>query len=81
LGDLLPEPARQWLTQRGARVLTSRRVMNLKADGALWQVDGEPFDGVVLACTASEAGRLARAHAPLWGRCAAALCYEPIVTV
>ena len=81
LGDLLPEPARHWLTQRGARVLTSRRVMNLEADGALWQVDGEPFDGVVLACTASEAGRLARAHAPLWGRCAAALWYEPIVTV
>lgn len=81
LGDLLPEPARQWLTQRGARVLTSRRVMSLEADGALWQVDGETFDGVVLACTASEAGRLARAHAPLWGRCAAALWYEPIVTV
>ncbi len=81
LGDLLPEPAQQWLTQRGAGVLTSRRVMNLEADGALWRVDGEPFDGVVLACTASEAGRLARAHAPLWGRCASALWYEPIVTV
>ena len=81
LGDLLPEPARQWLTQRGARVMTSRRVMTLEAEGARWQVDGEPFDGVILACTASEAGRLARAHAPLWGRCAAALWYEPIVTV
>lgn len=81
LGDLLPEPARQWLTQRGAQVLTSRRVMSLEADGPMWRVDGEPFDGVVLACSASEAGRLARAHAPLWGRCAAALWYEPIVTV
>ncbi len=81
MGDLLPEPARQWLAQRGARVLMSHRVMELQADGVRWRVDGEPFDGVVLACTAGEAGRLARAHAPLWGRCAAALWYEPIVTV
>lgn len=81
LGALLPEPAQRWLAQHGARVMTSRRVMGVEADGTAWRVDGEPFDGVVLACTAGEAGRLARPHAPLWARCTAALWYEPIVTV
>ena len=81
LGDLLPAPAARWLTQQGAQVLTSRRVMAIDPDGAGWRVDDIHFDGVVLACTASEAARLAQPHAPQWADLAASFRYEPIVTV
>ena len=49
--------------------------------GPRWAVDGEAFDGVVLACTAAEAARLAQGVAPRWAAQAQALRYEPIVTV
>jgi hydroxysqualene dehydroxylase len=81
LGELLPEPAVRWLVARGVTVLTSRRVNRLDRDHRGWQVDGQRFDGVVLACTAGEAARLSQPHAPAWAQCAAALRYEPIVTV
>ncbi len=81
LGDLLPAPAARWLTQQGAEILTSRRVMRLRPEGTGWLVDGERFDAVVLACTASEAARLAEPHAADWARAAAGFGYEPIVTV
>jgi len=38
------------------------------------------FDRVILACSASEAARLARPHAPQWADTAAAIAYEPIIT-
>ncbi len=81
LRALLPEPAAAWLQAAGARVECGRRVEQLAPVGAGWQVDGEPFDGVILACTAQEAGRLTRDAAPDWSEQAAALRYEPIVTV
>lgn len=81
LGDLFPAPAARWLTENGSRVVTSRRAMELEADGAGWRVDGERFDGVLLACTASEAARLVQSHAPQWAHLAEAFGYEPISTV
>ena len=81
LGELLPEPAARWLQQHGARVLTSQRVINVERDGVGWSVDEERFDGVVLACSASEAARLVQPHAPQWAQQAARFRYEPIVTV
>jgi squalene-associated FAD-dependent desaturase len=81
LGELLPEQAARWLAQHGARVSTSTRVMNIEHDGDGWQVAGERFDAVVVGCTAREASRLAMAHAPAWADTAAALHYEPIITV
>ena len=84
LSQLLPAPALTWLQQHGAALHLTRRVMRLEASGAHWQVDGDRFDAVVLACTASEASRLVAAlNAPIateWSRCAASLRYEPIVT-
>ncbi len=82
LGDLLPGPALRWLVARGCTVRLGRRVMALQpgAQGG-WQVDGEAFDAVILACTAAEAARLAAPHASRWAQAAAALPYEPIVTV
>jgi squalene-associated FAD-dependent desaturase len=82
LGALLPRPAEAWLRARGAELQAGRRVHDLARIGAgAWRVDGDTFDGVVLACSAGEAARLAEPHAPAWAAQAAALRYEPIVTV
>ncbi|MEO6032609.1 MAG: hydroxysqualene dehydroxylase HpnE [Burkholderiaceae bacterium] len=81
LGALLPGPAGTWLQQAGARLRLAQRVGSITPDGADWQLDGEPFDRVVLATPPREAARLARDIAPDWARQAEALRYEPIVTV
>ncbi|MCW5663177.1 MAG: hydroxysqualene dehydroxylase HpnE [Piscinibacter sp.] len=81
LGALLPRAAWQWLGQRGATLRLGRRVQALQADGPVWQVDGERFDAVVLAVPPGEAARLAAPVAPAWSGVAAALRYEPIITV
>lgn len=81
LGALFPRAAWQWLAQRGAALRPGHRVRALQPGGPGWQVDGEPFDAVVLAAAPAEAARLAGAAAPGWAATAAALRYEPIVTV
>jgi squalene-associated FAD-dependent desaturase len=82
LDALLPGPALAWLQARGATVHTGRRVQALLPQGGgRWIVEGEPCDAVVLACSAQESARLAQPHAPGWAAQAAALRYEPIVTV
>lgn len=80
LSALLPAPAWAWLQARGARCLAGQRVQGLQADGRGWWVDGQPFDAVVLACSATEAARLVAPHQPAWAARAQALRYEPIVT-
>ncbi|KQV98492.1 hydroxysqualene dehydroxylase HpnE [Rhizobacter sp. Root1221] len=81
LSALWPDPAGRWLAQAGAAVHLSRRVDAIAPSGPGWLVDGEPFEHVVLACTATEAARLAEPHAPDWATAARSLQYEPIVTV
>jgi squalene-associated FAD-dependent desaturase len=81
LSELLPDPAARWLQAAGARVLTGRRVSQLRMQDGGWQVDEERFDAVVLACSAQEAARLAHEAAPDWAGQAAIFDYEPIVTV
>jgi hydroxysqualene dehydroxylase len=82
LGSLFPQPALAWLEARGVDCRLGHRVSAVApARGTPWQVDGEPFDAVLLACTAQEAARLAQAAAPAWAARAAAFDYEPIVTV
>jgi predicted NAD/FAD-binding protein len=81
LAALLPDPAAAWLRAHGARLHLSRRVSALAAVEDHWRVDGEPFEGVVLACSATEAARLARPTAAAWADRAAAFGYEPIITV
>ena len=70
LGDLLPAPAMAWLAQHGADLRIGERVTELP-----------PHDRVILACPAAEAARLTADVAPAWSARAAALRYEPIVTV
>lgn len=81
LSALLPEPGSAWLAQQGATLRLGARVQALDRAPQGWTVDGEPFDAVVLACSAAEAARLAAAYAPAWAARAGALGYEPIVTV
>ena len=81
LSALLPAPAQRWLREAGAVLRSPHRVDSLVADGGGWSLDGECFDHVVLATTPIEASRLTRDIAPDWSRTAAALRYEPIVTV
>jgi squalene-associated FAD-dependent desaturase len=82
LGRLLPDAALAWLAEQGATLRMRTRVQDLAmiADGG-WRVDGEPFDRVVLAASATESARLAAPHAPAWAEGADAMRYEPIVTV
>lgn len=82
LSALLPEPAAQWLSRAGSRVRLNARVQELiPAGAAAWRVDGERFDAVILAATATEAARLVQSVRPQWALQAAALRHEPIVTV
>ncbi|MEP6873225.1 MAG: hydroxysqualene dehydroxylase HpnE [Burkholderiales bacterium] len=79
LSELLPTPAQRWLA--GAELRLQTRVSSLRADGAHWRVNGEPFEHIVLAATPHESARLAGEIAPGWARAVAALRFEPIVTV
>jgi squalene-associated FAD-dependent desaturase len=81
LRDLLPGPAHDWLQAAGAQVQLGRRVEGIAPAEQGWRVDGRACDGVILACSASEAARLTRTLAPAWSATASALRYEPIVTV
>jgi squalene-associated FAD-dependent desaturase len=81
LSELLPHPAAQWLQAQGCTMRLGTRVERLDASGSGWQVDGEYFDAVILASTAVESARLVGPFAPAWAASAAALRYEPIVTV
>lgn len=75
LSELLAGPAAAWL---GPRLRLGCRVREIAPS---WRVDGETFDGVVLACTSVEAARLTADLAPDWSAAAGALDFEPIITV
>ena len=81
LGSLLPLPALAWFERHGVPLRTGARVRELQPETGAWRLDGEPFNAVLLACTASEAARLCAPVAPDWARTAAELRYEPIITV
>ena len=84
LSALLPRPALARLEATGARIRLAHRVERVEPDGPAdvrWQVDGDDFDAVAVAASAVEAARLVAPHDPAWAARAAALRYEPIVTV
>jgi hydroxysqualene dehydroxylase len=81
LSELLAAPAQGWLARAGAELKLQQRVTSLAAVNAGWSVNSHAFDGVVLATSATEAARLTQTMAPDWSRAAAALRFEPIVTV
>lgn len=57
-GRLLPEPAANWLRQRGAEIRTGHRVTRLQPRAAGVDIDGEPFTAAILATSAPHAARL-----------------------
>ncbi len=80
LHELLPGPALRWLTARGAQVHEGQRVTQVQPRDEAWQVDGQAFDAVVLACSALEAARLVEPVKANWSEQVRALRFEPIVT-
>ena len=95
LGALFPSTAAQWLAARGATLHLGQRVHSLQPQGrdaqSGWLVDGEAFDGVLLATTSAEAARLAltgaatlhdtRSACEHWAGLADALPHTAIATV
>ncbi|RTQ36312.1 FAD-dependent oxidoreductase [Variovorax gossypii] len=84
LGALLPDAAIRWLLQRGATVRIGTRVRAISTEAGQWQVDGEAFDLVVLACAPWDAARLVRASglpAAPWCETTEALRFEAIATI
>ena len=60
LGELLPASALRWLTSRGTGLHAGQRIGALESRQNGWQVEGERFDAVLLACPPREAARLVR---------------------
>lgn len=87
LSDLLPAKALTWLGAHHAQAHAGQRVQRLAPDTLSqgWQVCTANHtylaDQVVLACTATEAARLAAPYAPAWAACAKALTHQAIATV
>jgi squalene-associated FAD-dependent desaturase len=81
LSALLPTPALASLAKMGAAIRLAHRVDRIEADGSAWRLDGDPFGAVIVATSAIEAARLVAPHDRAWSERAAALRYEPIVTV
>jgi squalene-associated FAD-dependent desaturase len=81
LGAILPDAAQAWLHSRGATLRLRTRAGALDRSGAGWKIDGEAFDAVVLACTATEAARLAATFDPTWADTAIRLPHAAILTV
>ncbi len=57
MAALFPAAAANWVSQRGAEVRLGQRVTRVVPQGSGWQVQGETFDAVILATSASEAVR------------------------
>jgi squalene-associated FAD-dependent desaturase len=81
LGALFPQTAAHWLQSHGAPVRTGARITALQQKGTHWQLDGETFDVVLLACSSTEAARLAAPLNAAWAATTEALHFEAITTV
>jgi squalene-associated FAD-dependent desaturase len=55
LSELLPHAAARWLATHGGQVRLGARVQRVQPQGTQWQVDGEAYDAVILATSATEA--------------------------
>ena len=92
LSALFPQAAARWVTARGAAVHTGVRAQVQVSGPGQWQVQGQPFDAVLLATSATDAVRLAaalvadlplpdRAQAASWIHTASSLQHTAITTV
>ncbi|WP_036594425.1 hydroxysqualene dehydroxylase HpnE [Ottowia thiooxydans] len=92
LSALFPVPAARWIEEKGARVLTGQRIDGVERKADQWWIDGESFDLVALAVSASEAARILNVSSQvaegslhelmkMWSAQAAALEFQAIATV
>jgi len=92
LGAAFPQAAATWLGQCGCTLHLAHRVTALVYDGGAWRVDEQPFDAVILACSAENSAlalmKSAHVAPPLiaskmtaWAASARALRFEAISTV
>ena len=63
LSALFPDAAAQWLQQHGAQLRLGQRVTAWQPQGKGWQMDGQTFDAIVLATSASNAALALMNHA------------------
>jgi predicted NAD/FAD-binding protein len=73
LGQLLPEPAGQWLQAYGAKIHLSTRVSQIKKAENGFAIDGETFAAAIIASAPQHVGAL-------WPPAATDHTYEPIAT-
>ena len=79
---LFPQAAARYVDARGGQVLRNQRVQEITRSNDGWLVDGQRFDRVVLATSATEAARLAANYAtPAWLQALQNLQYQAIATV
>ena len=79
---LFPQAAARYVEARGGQVLRNQRVQEITRSADGWLVDGQRFDRVVLAISATEAARLAANYAtPAWLQAVQDLQYQVIATV
>lgn len=79
---LFPQAAARYVEARGGQVLRNQRVQEITRSADGWLVDGQRFDRVVLATSATEAARLAANYAPpAWQQAVQDLQYQAIATV
>lgn len=92
MAALFPAAAAHWVTQRGAQVRLGQRITDIRPQDSGWQVQGEAFEAVILATSASEAVRALDGIALIasdsiaskvyrWAQTTRALQFEAIATV
>ena len=92
LTALFPQAAAQWITQHGGQVHTGQRIQQLHLQAPHWLLDGQVFDRVIWASSASNAALALVEYASYapesiasdlrsWATTASALRFEAIATV
>jgi squalene-associated FAD-dependent desaturase len=92
LNALFPDAATAWLQQHGGQLRLGQRVCALQSENQGWRVDGEAFDAVILATSASNAAAVLTHSASIatesiasrlteWVAVCEALHFEAIATV
>jgi squalene-associated FAD-dependent desaturase len=92
LSGLFPNAAVTWLNAHGSEVRLGQRVQHITQHAGHWQLNGEPFDAVILATSPSDAARLLTSyaqtasaadggHLTAWLNTCQALQFKPIATV
>jgi squalene-associated FAD-dependent desaturase len=63
LSALFPDAAASWVLERGGLLKLGQRIESLQTQGQQWRVQGELFDAVILATSASHAVQTLSAYA------------------